>query len=124
MPSSTRTLTSDAYGDWKGFHPDKLWTLMQTILSVLAADEPVQSVQYVYRESGTVTEKTRALAELGWTHGFRADKSWSIVFKVKFLSSSVYQNVDVFAGGVYPGSVNIYISFVYRQAARYRLELE
>ena len=66
--------------------------------------------QYVYRQTGLVAEQTKTLAELGWTHGFRADESWSLVFKVKFVSSSVYQNVNVFAGGVYPGSVMIYVT--------------
>ena len=67
--------------------------------------------QYAYRHTGLVAEpQTKTLAELGWTNGFRADESWSLVFKVKFVSSSVYQNVNVFAGGVYPGSVMIYVA--------------
>ena len=56
--------------------------------------------QYAYRAPGLLEEQRQSLAELGWTHGFRADQSWSFVFKVKFLSSSgPNQNYRVMLGG-------------------------
>ena len=58
--------------------------------------------QYVYRQTGLVAEQTKTLSELGWTHGFRADESWSMVFKVKFVSDANGAQVYALSAGGLP----------------------
>ena len=80
-----------SYGlvSWEGTKADKTAERPVFVLHAEGESDPSSAmVQYAFRAPGLVEEQTRTLAELGWTHGFRADKSWSMVGKAKYLQKT------------------------------------